>query len=138
MSSREQGPQPLQNGLPEQGPQPLQNGLPGQGPQPLQGDLAKHKQPGLGDDQLMHPKAKLQQVPPKAAGIQNGAKGADSKPYSFGPDSFGPASGQYGMQQARGPQIGVPRGNLGMGSGQGSQFWFDLIFGRIFSKVFAR
>ncbi len=98
--------------LPEQGPQPLQNGLPEQGPQPLQSDLANTGHPGLDGSKsidVSNPKAKFNQKAPRAAGIKKSAKGASSKPYSFGPDSFGPPSGHYGIQQAKGPQIGVPR-----------------------------
>lgn len=114
-----QGLQPLQNDLQEQGPQPLQNDLQEQGPSLLQSDLPNHIRPN--GAQLINdykPKAKLQRERPRAAGIQKGAKGANSKGYSFGPDSFGSASGHYGMQQGKGGQIGVPKGNLGIGNAQ--------------------
>ncbi|MGA8572970.1 MAG: hypothetical protein ACLP7A_10175 [Desulfobaccales bacterium] len=111
--------QPLQNDLPEQGPQPLQNDLPEQGTPLLQSDLPTHRRPGLGGAQsTINPNAKLQQESPRATGIQKGAKGANSKGYSFGPDSFGPASGHHGIQQGKGGQLGVPSRNLGMGNDQ--------------------
>ncbi|MGP8106608.1 MAG: hypothetical protein ACLQLE_12040 [Desulfobaccales bacterium] len=102
--------------LPEQGPQPLQNDLPEQGPQPLQGDLANPEQPGLNGPKSIDQSGfkTTNQKAPTAAGIQKSAKGASPKP-----DSFGPASGQHGVQQAGGPQIGVSRsGLLNMGNNQ--------------------
>jgi hypothetical protein len=104
--------------LSEQGQQPLQNDLPEQRPQPLQNDLANPGQPGLAGPKSIEPsysKAKNQKFP-RAAGIKKSAEGASPKP-----DSFGLASGQYGAQQARGPEIGVSRsGLLGMANNQSS------------------
>ena len=100
--------------------------LPEQGPQPLQSDLANPEQPGLDGPKSIdesNSKAKNQKAP-RAAGIKKSAKGASPKPYSFGP-----ASGQYGMQQAREPQIGVSRsGLLGMGNPVlvRPHFWTDI------------
>ncbi len=102
--------------LPEQGQQSLQSDLPEQGQQPLQSDLANPEQPGLdGPNSLdkSNSKAKFYQKPPRAAGIKKSAKGITK------PDSFGASSGQFGTQQARGPQIGVPgSGLLGMRNNQ--------------------
>ncbi len=123
----EQGPQPLQNGLPEQRPQPLQNDLPEQGPQLLQGDLPNHRQLSLSSGQSMdvcNPKAKLHQPGQGAKGINKSAKGASPKPYAFGPGSFEPASGHYGMQQAKEPQFGFP-GKGSPGSSPGSTSFLD-------------
>jgi hypothetical protein len=105
----EQGPQPLKSDLPEQGPQPLKSDLPDQGPQPLQGDLANPEQPSLvGPKSIDKSGSKAKKLKaPRAAGIKKSAKGASPKS-----DSFGPASGQHGVQQARGPQSGVSRSGL--------------------------
>ena len=94
--------------LPEQGPQPLQNDLPEQGPQPLQSDLANPEQPGLAGPKSINESnsnAKNQKAP-GAAGIKKSAKAASPKPYSFGP-----VAGQYGVPQARVPQIGSSPGS---------------------------
>jgi hypothetical protein len=104
--------------LPEQGPQPLQSDLPEQGPQPLQNDLANPEQPDLDGSKSIDESNSItkNQKTPRPAGIKNSAKGASPKP-----GSFGPASGQHGVQQAGGPQVGVPRnGLLNMGNHQGS------------------
>jgi hypothetical protein len=82
--------------------------LPEQGPQPLQSDLANPEQPGLADPQSIdesNSNAKDQKAP-GAAGIKKSAKGASPKPYSFGP-----ATGQYGVPQARGLKIGSSPGS---------------------------
>lgn len=116
---RGQALQPLQNDLPEQRPQPFQNDLPEQGTPLLQSDLPTHRRANgallLSD---YNSKAKLQQAPPTATGIKKGAKGTNRKGYSFGPDSFGPASGHHGIDQGKGGQFGVPSRNLGMGNDQ--------------------
>ena len=104
--------------LPEQGPQPLQNDLPEQGPQPLQSDLANPEQPGFDGLKSIDQSGfkATNQKAPTAVGIQKSANGASPKPYSFGP-----ASGQHGVQQAGGPQMGVSRsGLLNMGNNQSS------------------
>ena len=94
--------------LPEQGPQPLQNVLPEQGPQPLQSDLASPEQPGLAGPKSIdesNSNAKNQKAP-RTAGIKGSAKGANPKPYSFGP-----ASGRYGVPQAGGLKISSSPGS---------------------------
>ncbi len=82
--------------------------LPEQGPQPLQSDLANPEQPGLAGPKSIdqsNSQAKNQKAP-RAADIKKSAKGASPKPYSFGP-----ASGQYGVPQARGLKIGSSPGS---------------------------
>jgi len=82
--------------------------LPEQGPQPLQSDLANPEQPGLAGPQsidVSNSKAKNQKAS-GAAGIKKSAPGASPKPYSFGP-----ASGQYGVPQAKALQIGSSPGS---------------------------
>jgi len=93
--------------LPEQGPQPLQNALPEQGPQPLQSDLANPEQPGLaGPKSIDASNSTVKNPNLRATGIKKSAKGAGPRPYSFGP-----ASGQYGVPQARALQIGSSPGS---------------------------
>jgi hypothetical protein len=95
--------------------------LPEQGPQPLQSDLANPEQPGLDAPKSISKSGSkaTNQKAPRAAGIKKSAKGASGaspKPYSFGP-----AAGQYGMQQDREAQIGASRGGLlNMGNNQSS------------------
>jgi hypothetical protein len=87
-----------------------------QGQQPLQSDMANREQQGPDGSKVIvksSSKAKNKKAP-RVSGIKKSAKGTVPKP-----DSFGPSSRQYGMEQAKEQQVGVSgSGLLGMGDNQ--------------------
>jgi hypothetical protein len=98
-------------------------GLPEQGPQPLGNELSDREHYGLdGPKSISKSGSKAtSQKAPRAAGTKKNAKGASPKPYAFGP-----AAGQYGMQQDSEAQIGASgRPLLNMGNNPGSTSFLD-------------
>jgi hypothetical protein len=88
--------------------------------QPLESDMANRELPGLEGPKTIDkysPKAKNKKAP-RVTGIKKSAKGTIPKP-----DSFGPSSRQHGVEQAKGPQIGVSgSGLLGRGDNQSGSY----------------